>query len=200
MSKKSIFKITLTAAALLATSGYVELAQAHCIGNLGNFGASTITAIHPSTFQNDTFVAVCPSGTLSIVSKVSLLSLAASGPVSIEVGKGGYLHSSVSDATQGTAACNGALNESIGSTAAEKLEPSAQVYVNGGAGQYTINITKDSTTAVTYAAEVHCKTGLAGTGVEVNPQSQSALTLPITPAFNGLAVDRLAEFDRIMNH
>ncbi len=177
---KPILKATLTAATLLAASGYTMMAQAHCVGIGDNFGASGITAASTSQFQSDTYVAVCPAGfgATKMVARVSKRSGTLNHPITVEVGKGGFAHAFATDTTTtaATQCVGGAINSGASGTAT----------VTGGEGQYTIIVSKDSA-AMNYAMDFHCETAA---GVEVDPESQSGVIGP----------DSTADIDRIMNH
>jgi hypothetical protein len=180
MSKKSFFKTTLTATALLAASGYTVMAQARCVGIGDNFGASGITAASTSQFQSDTYVTVCPAGVgvTKMVARVSKKSGTLNHPITVEVGKGGFTHAFATDTTTtaATQCVGGAID----------LGASATATVSGNAGQYTIIVSKDSA-AMNYAMDFHCETAA---GVEVDPVSQSGV----------IGLDSTADVDRIMNH
>lgn len=115
--------------------------------------------------------------------------------MSLEFGKGGYNHTNITD----NAAVAGAICDAV---APNEFIPAASGPLSipqlvGGAGQYTMTVTKDTTTASNYAMEFHCMSADGLT--EFDPESQSSLTTTL-PLPNGLAADRLPEVDRIMNH
>jgi hypothetical protein len=194
MSKKSFFKTTLTATALLAASGYTVMAQAHCVG-LNTvpaellFGASQVGDATFNSgqafpqYQFDTYVTVCPAGATGLSGKINKRSGAA-GSVGMEIAKGGYGHTNAADA----AATAGASCAGGNTTAGSVIVPT----LNGGEGQYTITVSKDTTTAIQYAMEFHC---LGGAGDL--PESQSILD---ADPLNDAGTEVTGEIDRVQNH
>jgi hypothetical protein len=188
MSKKSFFKTTLTATALLAATGYTVMAQAHCVGTSTDpevlFGASSITTNSTSPFQYDSYVTVCPAGATGLSGKINKKTGGATGALAMEIAKGGYNHTTASDSTAtAAAACSGG-NTTAGSVTVPTL--------NGGEGQYTITVSKDTTAAIQYAMEFHC-TGPSGDF----PESQSFLD---ADPLNDAGTEVTGEIDRVQNH
>jgi hypothetical protein len=172
--KKVILKALLTTSALLMASGYTVFAEAHCVGVLGNFGASGITAASTSAVQYDTYATVCPTGTAYLKARVSRKS--GTVALNLEVAKGGFPSVTATDATTtATTQCDGTLNESIG-IGAGAFSPN----LTGGAGEYTLTVAKDGA-ASNYAAEFHC---YDASNVEVTPAAPSGV----------------GEIDRLMDH
>lgn len=156
---KSKFKAVLGLGVVLAASGFSMSAEAHCLTQ-GITQTGTTNAL-----QQDVYMLLCPAATTSIVGKTSLIS---GGAVTYQIAKGGYTSASVADSTAtSTAACttgtvNGYPQDYI--TAGQ----TAQISVAGGAGAYTLVVSKNSTTASNYALEFHC---LGSNGVEIQPNN-----------------------------
>ncbi|MEQ1560526.1 MAG: hypothetical protein ABL933_16520 [Methyloglobulus sp.] len=142
MLNKMFFKEVLIATTLLAASGYTVMAQAHCLNN------QTITN-NSNNFQWDTYVAVCPAGTTGLSGRIS--KQAGTGSVSMEIGKGTFAHTTASDATITASSCD-AVTGNITAAASAVTVPT----VNGGPGQYTIMVSKNSSNSHTYDMEWHC--------------------------------------------
>ena len=140
MLNKVFFKEVLIATTLLAASGYTVMAQAHCVGTTTDpevlFGASSITTNSTSPFQYDSYVTVCPAGATGLSGKINKKTGGATGALAMEIAKGGYNHTTASDSTAtAAAACSGG-NTTAGSVTVPTL--------NGGEGQYTITVSKDT--------------------------------------------------------
>ncbi len=172
--KRATLKVILATSTLLAASIFAMTAEAHCVGVLGNFGASGITAASTSAVQYDTYATVCPATTSYLKARVSRKSGTAT--LNLEVGKGGFTAVSTTDAstTAGTQ-CDGAANESIGSGASAFTSN-----LVGGEGEYTMTVAKDGV-ASNYAMEFHC---YDASNVELAPTAPSGA----------------GEVDRLMNH
>ncbi len=148
MIHKAFFKDILIVVALLAASGYTVMAQAHCLNN------QTITN-NSNNFQWDTYVTVCPAGATGLTARVSK-QLTGTGTLSLEIGKGGFGHLTSNDAAVTVSSCD-AVTGNITPVAATP----GQLALNGGAGQYTIVVSKNSANIHTYDLEWHC-TGVPG--------------------------------------
>jgi hypothetical protein len=172
--KRTTLKAFLATSALFAATVFTMTAEAHCIGTLGNFGASGITAASTSAVQYDTYATVCPAGSSYLKARVSRKSGTAT--LNLEVGKGGFTAVSTTDAsTTAATQCDGAANESIGSGSGA-FTPN----LVGGAGEYTLTVAKDGV-ASNYAMEFHC---YDAANVEQSPTAPSGV----------------GEVDRLMNH
>lgn len=151
MINKMFFKEILIAATLLAASGYTVTAQAHCLND------QTIVN-NSNTFQWDTYVAICPASATGMSGKISKQSQTGggAGTVSMEIGKGGFGHTTASDASSvaagSTSSCNAGGNIALTGAATAATVPT----LSGGPGQYTIVVSKNSASTTTYDMEWHC--------------------------------------------
>ncbi|NOU23250.1 MAG: hypothetical protein HOO93_15980 [Methyloglobulus sp.] len=152
------------------------MAQAHCIGRLGQFGISTINLVSTSAFQYDAYTTICPAPSQSIRARIALRSRTiAANPDGIFLELNQHqsndpapAHVLVGDATANAVSqCDGVGNESIG------IGASGFISMNHSSltpREYILHVSKDSVAGMDYAVEFHCHAGLNGTGAEIEPQ------------------------------
>jgi hypothetical protein len=161
MKKVTLNKSVLASAMLLA-AGYMGSVEAHCLAG------QSINATGTSAVQQDAFVLTCPTGTQSLVGRVSLGTTGTAGSsITYQIGKGGFAPAiAVDTGTTANLACvTSGASEALSGGATPSVTPSTMV-VNGGVGQYTLLVSKNTATASTYGIEFHCFSGLNGSGTE----------------------------------
>lgn len=154
--KKDFLKAVLSASTLLAAAGYGMVAQAHCVDG------QSISTVNPSALQDDVYVAVCPTGTHHFTAKVGVA--AGTPTLMLEVGKGGVTSQTTHPVVSDTVAGGGGACQTLVSgqeTLTGTPSPSA-IVTGGGAGQYTMVVSKNSASQVTnYGLEFHCYNAVA---------------------------------------
>lgn len=168
--KKSILKAILTSSALLVVAGYSMLAQAHCID------AQTLTTNSTHARQYDVYVLSCPAGSDHLFAGVSRTAGTGAGNagLNLEIGKDESAAAVFDNSTNAAHTCATA-NTGFATTSLAK-----------GAGQYTVVVSKDTTSNNTYSLLFHCEDA-AGNEIDV----------PYGVFPGGLFGN---DIDRIMNH